>query len=112
MVWLTTLDCVPVQLGAPKLARLDDQLGGTAPQVLVIFVDPAAPAGALTSWHDRFANSDWRVARDDRNRLAAAVRLRYDDTKFLLDSHGRILDVNPWPVDDHYLQLVRTRVTR
>jgi hypothetical protein len=35
LVWLTTLDCVPVQLGAPKLARLDDQLGGTAPRVLV-----------------------------------------------------------------------------
>jgi cytochrome c biogenesis protein CcmG/thiol:disulfide interchange protein DsbE len=112
MVWLTTLGCVPVQAGAPKLARLDDQLGGTAPQVLVIFVDPAAPAAALTRWHQRFANLDWRVAHDDRNRLASAVRLRYDDTKFLLDSHGRILDVNVWPVDEHYLQLVRARVAR
>jgi hypothetical protein len=110
IVWLTTLGCVPAQLGARQLARLDDRLGLAAPRVLVIFIDPAAPASALSSWRDTFGNPDWMVARDDHNRLASTVRLRYDDTKFLLDSQGRIMDVNLWPVDDHYLQLVRVKV--
>jgi MerR family mercuric resistance operon transcriptional regulator len=110
IVWFTDAACVPCQLGAVKVAQLDDQLGGHAFSVVTVFVNPHEPLAALTAWGDRYAQPDWTVALDARGALSSTVRLQYLDTKFLLDADGRIFDVNPFPVNADYLRLLRTKV--
>lgn len=109
IVWFTTSYCVPCQLGAQAVAQLDDQLGGEAFEVLVVFVDPSEPRSALIEWRKRFANEDWLVALDDG--LSQQVGLHYLDTKFLLDEGGIIRDVDVVQVDRGYIDLVRAEVT-
>jgi len=81
IVWFSTSYCVRAAL----ISRLDDELGGEAFDVLVVFVDPNEPMSALTSWRGEFANEDWTVALDDGNELSEKVGLRFLDSKFLLD---------------------------
>lgn len=110
IIWFTTSYCLPCQAGAVQVARLDDQLGGSALNVLVMFVDPGEGAQALTSWRDRFGNPDWMVALDRDGTLANAVGLRFLDTKLLLGPDGSLRDVNTAPVDPAYLTLLRGAV--
>lgn len=77
IVWFTTSYCVPCQQGAALVSRLDDELGGEAFDVLVVFVDPNEPMSALTSWRAEFANEDWIVALDHGNELSEKVGLRF-----------------------------------
>ena len=110
IVWFTTSYCVPCQLGAPPLAQLDDELGGDAFEVLVVFVDRSEPMSALTGWRERFANDDWIVALDD-GRLSRQVGLVYLDSKILLDENGIIRNIDVAQVDGRYLKLVGEEVT-
>jgi thiol-disulfide isomerase/thioredoxin len=111
IIWFTDTTCVPCQLGAVQVARLDDQLGGDAFGIVAVFVNRNEPTEALTAWRARYARPDWRVALDQQG-LANTLRLRYLDTKFLLDEHGTILDVDPAPVDGGYLRRLRETVRR
>lgn len=111
VVWFTTSYCVPCQVGATKVGPLDDELGGDAFNVLVVFVDPSEPTSALTSWREEFGNEDWMVAIDEKNALAKEVELRFLDSKFLLDPGGRIEDVDLEIVDDEYLERLREAAT-
>jgi thiol-disulfide isomerase/thioredoxin len=106
IIWFTTSYCIPCQVGARAVARLDDQLGG-AFNVLVMFVDPSEGRAALTSWRERFGRPDWIVALDRNDTFARAVHLRALDTKFLLDAQGDLQDVNLYPVDPAYLALLQ-----
>jgi thiol-disulfide isomerase/thioredoxin len=110
IVWFTTSYCVPCQVGAREVARLDDELGGDAFDVLVVFVDPQEPPSALRSWRERYANEDWLVALDEDGALATAVRLVALDTKYLLDGGGTVRDVNYAVADDDYLRLIRKEI--
>lgn len=110
IVWFTTSYCIPCQQGAALVAKLDDELGGDAFDVLVVFVDPGEPMSALTNWRDRFANDDWMVALDDGT-LSEKVGLRYLDSKFLLDASGTIRNIDVVQADDNYLDLLREGVT-
>ncbi|MDQ3767398.1 MAG: TlpA family protein disulfide reductase, partial [Actinomycetota bacterium] len=101
IVWFTTSYCIPCQQGAALVAKLDDELGGDAFDVLVVFVDPGEPTSALTDWRDRFANDDWMVALDDGT-LSQKVGLRYLDSKFQLDAGGTIRNVDVVQADDNY----------
>ena len=38
IIWFTTSWCVPCQIGAKEVAKLDDELGGEAFDVFVVFV--------------------------------------------------------------------------
>jgi cytochrome oxidase Cu insertion factor (SCO1/SenC/PrrC family) len=96
IIWFTDTTCVPCQLGAVQVARLDDQLGGDAFGIVAVFVNRNEPPEALTAWRAHYARPDWRVALDQQG-LANTLRLRYLDTKFLRDEHGTILDVDPAP---------------
>lgn len=49
------------------MSRLDDELGGNAFNVPVVFVDPRETEEDLISWRSRFANPDWIVAFDNFN---------------------------------------------
>lgn len=110
IVWFTTSYCVPCQVGAREVARLDDELGGDAFGVLVVFVDPQESPSALRSWRERFANEDWLVALDEDVALATAVRLTALDTKYLLDAAGVVRNVDYAVAGDDYLALIRRAV--
>jgi len=111
IVWFTTSYCIPCQQGAALVSRLDDELGGEAFDVLVVFVDPNEPMSALTSWRGEFANEDWIVALDDGNDLSEKVGLRFLDSKFLLGENGTIVNIDVAQADNRYLELVREEVT-
>ena len=110
IVWFTTSYCVPCQVGAREVARLDDELGGDAFNVLVVFVDPQEPASALRGWRERFANEDWLVALDEDVALANAVRLQVLDTKFLLDKDGTVRNIDYAVAGNDYVELIRKEV--
>lgn len=111
IVWFTTSYCVPCQVGALDVRELDDELGGEAFDVLVVFVDAGEPMSAMTGWRDEFGNDDWMVALDEKGDLAEAVKLQFLDSKFLLDPEGVITDIDLEIVDDDYLDLVRNAAT-
>jgi thiol-disulfide isomerase/thioredoxin len=110
IIWFTTSYCVPCQPGAQQVAKLDDQLGGDAFNVLVVFVDPIETPPVLRNWREQFGNPDWIVALDQNNTFARAVDLRALDTKFLLDAQGELEDVNYVQVDSAYLTLLEQAI--
>lgn len=114
IVWFTTSWCVPCQIGAGPVSRLDDELGGKAFEVLVIFVDPNERDSDLINWQTKFANPDWMVAFDnfdsEANSLAVKVDLRFLDSKFLLDKNGVIKNIDLKVADENYLNIVRQAV--
>lgn len=110
IVWFTTSYCVPCQVGARTVARLDSELGGDAFNVVVVFVDPQEPSSALSGWRERYANPDWLVALDSDAALANAVRLVSLDTKFLLDESGTVRNIDYAVAGDDYVRLIRKEV--
>lgn len=108
IVWFTTTYCVPCQVGAVRVAKLDDELGGEAFDVLVLFVDPQEQPPDLLSWRAEFAREDWRVALDTA--LAQEVEMRFLDTKILLDATGVIQNIDVNIADERYLSLIRREV--
>ena len=108
IVWFTTSWCVPCQIGAREVSRLDKELGGKAFDVLVIFVDPQETNSDLVNWRKQFANEDWQVAFDNETTLLAQrVNLRFLDSKFLLDKNGVIQNIDFAIVDKAYLNIIR-----
>lgn len=108
IVWFTTTYCVPCQIGAKRVAELDDDLGGKAFDVLVVFVDTSESPSELQRWRQQFARPDWMVAPDTD--LARKVELRFLDTKYLLDRQGVIRNVDVNIADEKYLALIRQAV--
>lgn len=107
IVWYTTSYCVPCQVGATAVASLDDQMGGRAFNVLVVFVDPGESTAALTNWRAQFGRPDWMVALDRDGTLSKVVGLQFLDSKFLLDGNGRIENIDFRVADQNYLAVVQ-----
>lgn len=111
IVWFTTGWCTPCQIGARRVAKLDDDLGGSAFDVLVVFVDPRETEADLREWRDEFANPDWIVAFDDPDqRLAGQFQVQYLDTKFLVGPAGKLLDVDVRIADRPYISRIARTV--
>jgi cytochrome oxidase Cu insertion factor (SCO1/SenC/PrrC family) len=110
IIWFTIKGCIPCEQGAPKVAAVDDESGGKALNVLVVFIDPKESMSTLTQWRDQFGRPDWKVGLDSQNALTNAVKVQYLDTKFLLDERGKILNVDVQPVTDNYVQIVRDAI--
>lgn len=109
ILWFTTSYCVPCQIGARDVADLDDELGGKAFDVLVIFVE-REPLSALSDWRRKFARPDWMVALDEDNGLSRAVGLKFLDSKFLLDESGVIRNIDFVQATSRYLDVIRQAV--
>ena len=107
IIWFTTTWCVPCQIGAREVAKLDNQLDDRF-NVLVIFVDPRETDSDLINWRDKFANKDWMVAFDNElTDLAARVNLKFLDSKFLIDKNGVIKNIDFKIADENYLNVVK-----
>lgn len=109
IVWFTTSYCTPCQIGATRVAALDDELGGQAFDVLMVFVDPNEGEGDVLDWKRRFARDDWLVALDTDD-LVTRAGVRALDDKYLLDRSGRITDHDAQVVTDDYLDRIRAAV--
>lgn len=108
IIWFTTSWCVPCQIGAREVAKLDNELGGSSFNVLVIFVDRRETDSHLRDWRKRFANKDWVVAFDNElTNLAAKVNLRFLDSKFLLDKNGVIKNIDFKIANEDYLNTIK-----
>lgn len=108
IIWFTTSWCVPCQIGAREVSRLDNELGGKAFEVLVIFVDLRERDADLINWRKQFANSDWMVAFDNElTNLAQRINLKFLDSKFLLDKNGVVKNIDFKIADENYLNTIR-----
>jgi len=111
IVWFTTSWCVPCQIGAREVVKVDNELGGQAFSVLVIFVDLRESKDDLINWRKNFANPDWLVAFDNETTLLAQrINLRFLDSKFLLDKNGIIKNIDFKIADEAYLNTIRGAV--
>lgn len=107
IVWFTTSWCVPCQIGARDVSKLDNELGGKAFNVLVIFVDLSEKDSDLINWRKSFANEDWMVAFDNElTNLAKKAEIRFLDSKFLLDKNGVIKNIDFKVADQNYLNTI------
>ncbi len=108
IIWFTTSWCVPCQIGAKEVAKLDDEFGGDAFDVFVVFVDPRENESDLRKWKQDFANEDWIVAFDsEADALAQKINLKFLDTKYLLDSSGVIQNIDVQIANEKYLDVIR-----
>lgn len=111
IIWFTTSWCVPCQIGAKEVSRLDKELGGKAFEVLVIFVDLRESDDDLIGWRKNFANTDWMVAFDNElTNLAKRINLRFLDSKFILDKNGVVKNIDFKIADENYLNIIRETV--
>jgi len=108
IVWFTTSWCVPCQIGAKDVARIDNELGGETFNVLVIFVDLSEQESDLSNWRKQFANFDWMVAFDNElTNLAKKAEIRFLDSKFILDKNGVIKNIDFKLADENYLNTIK-----
>ena len=111
LIWFSaTSACSSCGPGALQVRQVEQQLGSNAFQVLLVFVNVTGPTSDLTSWRDTYGQSNWAVAVDNQDQLALKVNIPCLDTKFVLDEHGKIIDINSNPVDSSYLTMLRQKV--
>ena len=96
-VFFTTSWCTPCQVGAQNLAKFDDEKGGDAFNVLIVFVDENETDPQFIQWRDNYGNDDWYVAKGLE--MASTYKVQYLDTKYVFDKDGIIkwIDVKPLP---------------
>lgn len=94
-IFFTTTWCTPCQIGAQNLARYDDETGGKAFNVLIIFVDDRETDNQFVEWKNKFGRDDWYVAKGIE--MAQTYKVRYLDTKYVFDNNGviRWIDFKP-----------------
>jgi len=96
-VFFTTSWCTPCQIGAQNLAKFDDEKGGDAFNVLIVFVDDKETDAQFIQWRNNYGNDDWYVAMGLE--MASTYKVQYLDTKYVFDKEGVIkwIDVKPLP---------------
>ena len=94
-IFFTTTWCTPCQIGAQNLARYDDETGGKAFDVLIVFVDERETDSQFIEWKNTFGKDDWYIAAGIE--MAEDYRVQYLDTKYVFDKNGVIkwVDVRP-----------------
>jgi hypothetical protein len=105
-VWFAVSSCPDVD-GLHRIAALDEETGGQALQIVMVFLDQRSPSAMLAAWRDAFGRPDWLIAPDEDGAVSAAAGVRMPETKMLLDAHATIVDQTSSLVDDTYLGLLR-----
>lgn len=85
----------PCQIGAENLAKYDDETGGSAFNVLIVFVDDKETKKQFINWKKDHGRGDWYVAKGID--MAQTYNVQYLDTKYDFDRNGIIKwsDIKP-----------------
>ena len=97
LIFFTTTWCTPCQIGAQNLARFDDETGGNAFNVLIVFVDPRENYPQYLDWREKYGRSDWYVAESEQ--MPQEYKVQYLDTKYVFDGNGIIKWVDASPLE-------------
>lgn len=94
-IFFTTTWCTPCQIGAENLAKYDDETGGSAFNVLIVFVDDKETEKQFIDWKNKYGQSDWYIAKGID--MAQTYNVQYLDTKYVFDRNGIIkwIDIKP-----------------
>lgn len=94
-IFFTTTYCTPCQIGAENLGQYDDETGGGAFNVLIVFVDPRETDEQYIKWKQNYGKDDWYIAEGPD--MAQNYGVQYLDTKYVFDKSGVIkwVDVKP-----------------
>jgi thiol-disulfide isomerase/thioredoxin len=94
-IFFTTTWCTPCQIGAENLAKYDDETGGSAFNVLIVFVDDKETEKQFIDWKKDHGRGDWYVAKGID--MAQTYNVQYLDTKYIFDGNGIIkwIDIKP-----------------
>lgn len=94
-IFFTTTWCTPCQIGAQNLAKFDDEHGGNAFNVLIVFIDEKETDNQFIDWKKQFGREDWYVAKGIT--MAKDYHVQFLDTKYVFDKDGIIkwIDVKP-----------------
>ena len=76
-----------------EVKKLDDDLGGQAFNIVMIFIDPRETDEDLLLWKRNFANADWFMAHGNEQ-IIRDYTIRSLDTQYLLDKDGLVREVN------------------
>ena len=96
-IFFTTTWCVPCQIGAQNLARYDDERGGQAFNILIVFVDERESDSQIIEWKNKFGRGDWYIAKGPE--MVQAYKIQYLDTKYVFDKNGIIKWFDTRPLD-------------
>lgn len=100
-IFFTTTWCTPCQLGAQNLAKYDDEKGGDAFNVLIVFVDDKETDPQFLEWKNKFGRDDWYVAKGIE--MAKTYQVQYLDTKYVFDKEGTIQWVDVRPLEYRFI---------
>ncbi len=94
-IFFTATWCTPCQIGAQNLAKYDDEHGGNAFNVLIVFIDDKETDNQFIDWKKQFGRDDWYVAKGIS--MANSYNVQFLDTKYVIDKDGIIkwIDVKP-----------------
>ncbi|MGI0010660.1 MAG: TlpA family protein disulfide reductase [Nitrosopumilaceae archaeon] len=96
-IFFTATYCTPCQIGAQNLGRYDDETGGKAFNVLIVFVDERESDNQFIEWKNKFGKDDWHVAKGID--MAKTYQVQYLDTKYVFDKNGIIKWIDIKPLD-------------
>jgi thiol-disulfide isomerase/thioredoxin len=94
-IFFTTTWCTPCQIGAENLAKYDDEKGGNAFNVLIVFVDEQETDNQFIEWRTKYGRNDWYTAKGVDT--AQKYGVQFLDTKYVFDKNGIIkwIDIKP-----------------
>ena len=94
-IFFTATYCTPCQIGAQNLAKYDDEHGGNAFNVLIVFIDDREIDNQFIDWKKQFGRDDWYIAKGID--MANGYHVQFLDTKYVFDKNGIIkwIDVKP-----------------
>ena len=94
-IFFTSTWCTPCQIGAQNLAKYDDEHGGNAFNVLIVFIDDKETDNQFIDWKKQFGRDDWYIAKGIE--MANNYQVQFLDTKYVFDKDGIIkwIDVKP-----------------
>lgn len=94
-IFFTATWCTPCQIGSQNLAKYDDEHGGNAFNVLIVFIDDKETDNQFLDWKKEFGRDDWYVAKGID--MANNYHVQFLDTKYVFDKNGIIkwIDIKP-----------------
>src|SRR5438093_5327776 len=107
-IFFTATYCTPCQIGAQNLARYDDEHGGNAFNVLIVFIDDKETDNQFIDWKKQFGRDDWYIAK------GIDMSNNYHDqfmyTKYVFDKDGIIKWIDVKPIEYSSIDTVLSQI--